>query len=54
MHIKDHKTRYIFDPFGYLGQKRKQLLERPWAGVFRDHIRPILRYICSPSISAKT
>jgi hypothetical protein len=21
--IKDHKTRYMFDPFGYLGQKRK-------------------------------
>jgi len=40
--IKDHKTRYMFDPFGYLGQKRKQLLESSWAGVFRDHIRPIL------------
>jgi hypothetical protein len=42
IHIKDHKTRYMFDPFGYLGQKRKQLLECSWAGVFRDHIRPIL------------
>jgi hypothetical protein len=42
IHIKDHKTRYMFDPFGYLGQKRKQLLETSWAGVFRDHIRPIV------------
>jgi hypothetical protein len=40
--IKDHKTRYMFNPFGYLGQKRKQLLESSWAGVFRDHVRPIL------------
>jgi len=40
--IKDHKTRYMFDPFGYLGQKRKQLLENSWSGVFRDHVRPNL------------
>jgi len=40
--IKDHKTRYMFDPFGYLGQKRKKLLEGSWAGVFRDQVRPIL------------
>jgi hypothetical protein len=40
--IKDHKTRYMFNPFGYLGQKRKRLLESSWAGVFREHIRPIL------------
>ena len=40
--IKDHKTRYMFDPFGYLGQKRKKLLENSWPGVFRDHVRPIL------------
>lgn len=40
--IKDHKTRYMFDRFGYLGRKRKQLLESSWAGVFRDHVRPIL------------
>ena len=24
--IKDHKTRYMFDPFGYLGQKRKTVV----------------------------
>ncbi len=40
--IKDHKTRYMFDPFGYLGQKRQKLLKDSWAGVFRDHVRPVL------------
>lgn len=40
--IKDHKTRYMFDPFGYLGQKRKKLLDNSWPGTFRDHVRPIL------------
>jgi hypothetical protein len=40
--IKDHKTRYMFDPFGYLGQKRKLLLDNSWSGTFRDHVRPIL------------
>lgn len=40
--IKDHKTRYMFDPFAHLGRKRKKLLEDSWAGVFRDHVRPIL------------
>lgn len=40
--IKDHKTRYMFNPFNYLGEKRKKLLEDSWAGVFRDHVRPIL------------
>jgi hypothetical protein len=40
--IKDHKTRFMFNPFRYLGQKRKKLLEDSWAGVFRDHVRPVL------------
>jgi len=40
--IKDHKTRYMFDPFGNLGKKRKKLLEDSWAGIFRDHVLPIL------------
>ena len=40
--IKDHKTRYMFDPFGHLGKKRKKLLEDSWAGIFRNHVRPIL------------
>jgi hypothetical protein len=40
--IKDHKTRYMFDPFDYLGQKRKKLLDEFWPGTFREHVRPIL------------
>ena len=40
--IKDHKTRYMFDPFGHLGKKRKKLLEDSWAGIFRNHVRPVL------------
>jgi len=40
--IKDHKTRYMFDPFRHLGPKRKKLLDTSWAGTFRDHVRPIL------------
>lgn len=40
--IKDHKTRYMFDPFYHLGKKRKKLLKDSWAGIFRDHVRTIL------------
>jgi hypothetical protein len=36
--IKDHKTGYIFDPWGYLGPKRRKLLEDSWAGLFRQEI----------------
>jgi Transposase DDE domain/Transposase domain (DUF772) len=36
--IKDHKTNYIFDPWGYLGPKRRKLLEDSWAGLFRQEI----------------
>lgn len=36
--IKDHKTGYIFDPWDYLGPKRRKLLEESWAGMFRQEI----------------
>jgi hypothetical protein len=36
--IKDHKTGYIFDPWDYLGPKRRKLLEESWAGLFRHEI----------------
>lgn len=39
---KDHKTSYMFDPFGYLGPKRRKMLNDSWAGVFRDHVRHVL------------
>jgi hypothetical protein len=38
IHIKDHKTGYIFDPWDYLGPKRRKLLEESWAGLFRQEI----------------
>jgi hypothetical protein len=42
LNVKDHKTIYMFDPFEYLGPKRRQLLNDSWAGIFRDYIRQIL------------
>lgn len=42
LNIKDHKTHYMFDPFEYLGPKRRKMLNDSWAGVFRDHIRHVL------------
>jgi hypothetical protein len=38
IHARDHKTGYIFDPWGYLGSKRRKLLDESWAGLFREHI----------------
>lgn len=36
--IRDHQTGDLFDPWAYLGPKRRDLLKRSWAGVFRDHL----------------
>jgi transposase len=36
--IKDHKTRYMFDPFAYLGPKRRKMIDQSWSGIFRKHI----------------
>ena len=38
IHTKDHRTGYLFDPWGHLGPKRRKLMERSWAGLFREHI----------------
>lgn len=35
---KDHKTEKMFDPWWYLGGKRKKLLEKSWPGLFRGFI----------------
>jgi len=37
-HIKDHKTGNLFAPWSHLGPKRRQLLEKSWAGVFRHYL----------------
>jgi len=42
IYTKDHKTRDMFDPFPFLGPKRKNLIEMSWAKVFREHILPAL------------
>ena len=38
IHVKDHKTRDMFNPFEYLGTKRLALLESSWAHLFREEI----------------
>jgi len=42
LHIKDHKTLDMFDRFGHLGPKRRQLLDSSWAKLFRVEILPHL------------
>ena len=38
IYTRDHQTSYLFDPWDYLGPKRKKLLTESWAGVFQEHI----------------
>ncbi len=38
LRIRDHQTLDLFDRWAYLGPKRHKLLERSWAGVFRQHL----------------
>jgi len=38
IHTKDHKTLPIFDPWEFLGPKRRKLMDQSWAGLFRKHI----------------
>jgi Transposase DDE domain/Transposase domain (DUF772) len=38
IHARDHKTPYLIDPWDYLGPKRRKLLDKSWAGLFREHI----------------
>jgi hypothetical protein len=41
-HIKDRKTRQLFDQWDYLGPKRRKLINESWAGLFRENILPEL------------
>lgn len=36
--IKDHKQGNLFDPWSFLGPKRRQLLDESWAGLFQKEI----------------
>jgi len=38
IHTRDHNTAYLFDPWNFLGQKRRNLLNTSWAALFREHI----------------
>ena len=38
IHSRDHKTTFLFDPWHFLGQKRRKLMETSWAALFREHI----------------
>lgn len=38
IYIKDHKTPDMFDPFPFMGPKRKRRMEQSWARIFREHI----------------
>jgi hypothetical protein len=38
IHIKDHKQTDIFDPWSYMSPKRRDMLGRSWAGLFKEHI----------------
>ena len=36
--VKDHHTRRLFDPWEYVGPRRRKLLARSWSGVFRKYL----------------
>ncbi len=36
--LRDRRTGELFDRWSDLGDKRRRLLERSWAGVFRNHL----------------
>jgi len=42
IYTKDHKTIDIFDQFAFLGPKRRELIDKSWAKLFRDEILPEL------------
>jgi hypothetical protein len=38
----DHKQQQLFDPWGNLSPKRRQMLDRSWPGLFKEYILPEL------------
>ena len=36
--IKDRKQQHLFDPWDFLSPKRRQMLDRGWPGLFREHL----------------
>jgi len=38
IHIKDHKQKDLFDPWAFLGPRRRKLLDQSWAGLFQKEL----------------
>jgi hypothetical protein len=38
IHIKDQKQNELFDPWAFLGPKRRELLDQSWAGLFQKEL----------------
>ena len=38
----DHKQQQLFDPWGNMSPKRRQMLDRSWPGLFKEYILPEL------------
>jgi len=38
IHTRDHSTTYLFDPWHFLGEKRRTLMDSSWAALFQEHI----------------
>jgi hypothetical protein len=38
IHIKDHTQKDLFDPWAFLGPKRRKLLDQSWAGLFQKEL----------------
>jgi hypothetical protein len=37
-HIKNHRQKDLFDPWGFLSPKRRELLDQSWAGLFQKEL----------------
>jgi hypothetical protein len=40
--LNDHKQQQLFDPWGNMSPKRRQMLDRSWPGLFKQYILPEL------------
>ena len=40
--LNNHKQRQLFDPWGNLSPKRRQMLDHSWPGLFKEYILPEL------------
>lgn len=38
IHIKNHRQKDLFDPWGFLSPKRRELLDQSWAGLFQKEL----------------